>query len=342
MEMIRVSVIEVDGGRYIVSFRDPNTQKRKRKYCSSLDEAEQHRQKVIIRYYRGALCTDRVYMGHLIQAYVERYPNTKMRERKNSFESFYQHFSHFEVNQVDKQSLQYWFDVIKKENNYSNHTLSRIKCQINRFFKHLIELEINKVNPISSITFNCSNIPPTKDRVLLSGDEIKMVLERAKEYNSELLYPFIYIAIHTGARKSEIIHLRWSDVDFETSLITFKKTKNGQHRQVKMSNGLYRYLLQRKKSSGYVIYNPKKKNNQSPIRRELIQETILYFHTRYPDQKQWRLHSFRHSFAYNFLKRGGSMYTLQAILGHKHIDLTVDLYGNLKAVDVSDPSPFDF
>jgi hypothetical protein len=36
------------------------------------------------------------------------------------------------------------------------------------------------------------------------------------------------------------------------------------------------------------------------------------------------------------------MYQLQAVLGHKSIQMTVDLYGNLKAVDVENPSPYGF
>ena len=35
------------------------------------------------------------------------------------------------------------------------------------------------------------------------------------------------------------------------------------------------------------------------------------------------------------------MYQLQAILGHRSIDVTVDLYGQLQAQDVDCPSPYE-
>ena len=57
--------------------------------------------------------------------------------------------------------------------------------------------------------------------------------------------------------------------------------------------------------------------------------------------KNWSSHSLRHSFAYNFLKKGGQMYQLQAILGHKTIGMTVDLYGQLQAQDIENPSPYE-
>jgi site-specific recombinase XerD len=61
-----------------------------------------------------------------------------------------------------------------------------------------------------------------------------------------------------------------------------------------------------------------------------------------PGMKPFRSHDLRHSFAYNFLLKGGSMYSLQAVLGHKQISMTVDLYGNLKAADVGTVSPYGF
>lgn len=54
------------------------------------------------------------------------------------------------------------------------------------------------------------------------------------------------------------------------------------------------------------------------------------------------MHDLRHSFAYNYLLNGGEMYQLQAILGHKSIKMTVDLYGKLQAQDIKNPSPYKF
>ncbi|MBI2519021.1 MAG: tyrosine-type recombinase/integrase [Bdellovibrio sp.] len=61
-----------------------------------------------------------------------------------------------------------------------------------------------------------------------------------------------------------------------------------------------------------------------------------------PINKDWRMHDLRHSFAYNYLLNGGEMYQLQAILGHKSIKMTVDLYGKLQAQDIKNPSPYKF
>jgi site-specific recombinase XerD len=75
--------------------------------------------------------------------------------------------------------------------------------------------------------------------------------------------------------------------------------------------------------------------------RSQIDETIETLQKNNPGMKPWGCHDFRHSFAFNFLKRGGDMYALKAILGHKSIGLTVDLYGHFTAEHVERVSPYD-
>jgi len=65
-----------------------------------------------------------------------------------------------------------------------------------------------------------------------------------------------------------------------------------------------------------------------------VDDGIIRLQKWHPEMKRWRCHDLRHSFAYNYLKQGGDMYRLQAILGHRSIDVTIDLYGQLRAVDV--------
>jgi site-specific recombinase XerD len=72
-----------------------------------------------------------------------------------------------------------------------------------------------------------------------------------------------------------------------------------------------------------------------------IDYTIASLQEKHPEMKKWRYHDLRHSFSYNFLLKGGEMHALKAILGHKSIQLTVDLYGNFKACDVDMVAPYE-
>ena len=71
-----------------------------------------------------------------------------------------------------------------------------------------------------------------------------------------------------------------------------------------------------------------------------IRDTIISYQKKFEVEKKWTPHDLRHSFAHNYLKKGGQMYALQALLGHKSITMTVNYYGQLQASDVEMVSPY--
>jgi integrase len=139
----------------------------------------------------------------------------------------------------------------------------------------------------------------------------------------------------------EVAFLKWGDVDLDDGFITFKNTKNGTDRTIKLAPQLLELIKQRaenKLNPVYVFSMP----NDKPVNHSWILKHRRLFQDKYPEFKKWRLHDFRHSFAWNFLRNGGEMYQLQSILGHKSIRLTVDLYGHFKSCDVKIASPYKF
>lgn len=124
----------------------------------------------------------------------------------------------------------------------------------------------------------------------------------------------------------------WDQIDFGNRMISLTKTKNKMVRTLRMTDGVYEFLSEIKRSSDsiYVFTHHKGK----VISASMLNRTIIRFQKVYPDKKIWRCHDLRHSYAFHFLKKGGNMYQLQAILGHKTIGMTIDLYGQLRALDV--------
>jgi integrase len=145
-----------------------------------------------------------------------------------------------------------------------------------------------------------------------------------------------HCVIHTGARREEVRLLEWEDIDFSTGLLRFRRAKNQGERTVKMSASLSSFLQSLPRNGHYVFLNQR----GTLLGRYQIDETIATLQKKHPNMKKWRCHDLRHSFAYNYFKKGGELYALKAILGHKSIQLTVDLYGNFKACDVEMVDPY--
>jgi integrase/recombinase XerD len=219
--------------------------------------------------------------------------------------------------------------------------MNKIKSCLNSFFKYLIHREILRDSPLQGISFKRYTL--SRKRVVLSEDELRRYLSQAREYSPRVFYPFLYTLAHTGARMNEIVRLTWGNIDFETKLIHLHKTKNGGDRSLKMPDQLHNMLHELKERSNAPLESSVFRNRAGdPISKAVVKHYLKHLKLKFRHEKNWTFHSLRHSFAYNFLKKGGQMYQLQAVLGHKSIQMTVDLYGNLKAVDVENPSPYGF
>ncbi len=245
------------------------------------------------------------FVGNLIELYIQKKPENLIRERKKSFIAFYETFGHVRINDVKEEKILKWFRDIQKENKYREKNLNRIKTPFNIFFKYLVEENIIEKNPMDKIKFNNNKHPPRKTRIILSKEEVHFIIKHFKSISKDL-YPYIYTLINTGARRNEIRTLRWSDIDFENRIMHINKTKNGDRRSIRMTDEVYELLKEEKGRSTieYVFSTV----DHIHITRKRISMAIEKFQKEFPDQKPWRCHDLRHSYAYHFLKNGGNMY----------------------------------
>jgi len=85
-----------------------------------------------------------------------------------------------------------------------------------------------------------SKADETKRTRILTDDEEARLLEACQKPTRAHLYPIVIAALDTGARKGELLALRWSDVSFERMAITLRAmtTKTLKTRTVPLSNRL--------------------------------------------------------------------------------------------------------
>ena len=62
----------------------------------------------------------------------------------------------------------------------------------------------------------------------LSDDECTALIEVSKTSRWDRLYLLILTAISTGARKPEMLNLKWQDIDFQNREATLQTRKNGE------------------------------------------------------------------------------------------------------------------
>src|SRR5262249_581388 len=84
---------------------------------------------------------------------------------------------------------------------------------------------------------------PIHGRVpILSDQQITTLLHWVEQYGRPHLAVFTRIALGTGGRTSEILNLRWKQVNFKRQTLTYLRTKNKKDRTVPMDAGLVQVL----------------------------------------------------------------------------------------------------
>ena len=127
-------------------------------------------------------------------------------------------------------------------------------------------------------------------------------------------------ALHTGARRGELLKVTWADLDLERRLITFRDTKNGSARTVPLSATLTAALksLPRPIAGGPVFRTSDGAPLEPTMFRKAFEATI-----KAANLGDFRWHDLRHSAASFMVQAGVSLATVRAWLGHKSYGMTL-------------------
>jgi len=84
----------------------------------------------------------------------------------------------------------------------------------------------------------------TRARVrFLAEDERERLLAVCKVSKNPHLYAITVLALATGARRGELLSLKWSDVDLCAKKFLFHATKNGERRAAPLTGYALRVML---------------------------------------------------------------------------------------------------
>jgi integrase/recombinase XerD len=143
------------------------------------------------------------------------------------------------------------------------------------------------------------------------------------------LHLLIMVLFDNGCRVSEALELRSADVDLDNLLITVHG-KGRKDRKVPMSFELRKALFKYRRGEGLLFTTA----NGTPWGRIGALRSIKLHCRKLGFEPPARtLHAMRHTFALNYLRKGGSVFHLQKILGHSTLEMT-RRYANLLTEDL--------
>ena len=214
-------------------------------------------------------------------------------------------------------------EVTFKKKLRSGSTTNRYLAVLSRSFSIAIkEWGWLHENPVSKI----SRPKETKARErYLDKSEIALLLSECQKIRSPYLYSIVLFALSTGARRGEILNLKWENIDFFRATATFHDTKNGETRTIHLASSILDCLKQEKgRRSVLSSYLFPSSTGKSPADVRTAWDKVV----ERANLKGVRFHDLRHTAASYLAMNGASALEIASILGHKTLAM-VKRYSHL-------------
>jgi integrase/recombinase XerD len=163
----------------------------------------------------------------------------------------------------------------------------------------------------------------------------RLVGWKAKTRCQRRLHLLVLLLLDTGCRISEALALHVADIDFQNMLVLLDG-KGRKQRLVPFSfelrKKLFRYITDFGRKPDALLLASR---NETRLGRRVMLRDVKLLCKRLDFTPPARtLHAFRHTFGANYIRRGGSVFHLQKVLGHSTLDMT-RRYANLVTADLS-------
>lgn len=233
----------------------------------------------------------------------------------------------------------------RMKDDYKTSTIYQTRITLYCMFADAVENDVILKNPVTKQGCKCNFGKEPKKIKALTLDEQKKFLEAAKGSSNYNQYAFI---LQTGLRTGELIGLRWSDIDFDKKVMHVQrsmeyrysfgewkigepKSKSG-YRDVPLTEEAIRILKnQKEKLKNIKVINIEFKdfvflNRKGEPTKNSAYDSTLFKLCDKAGINRFSMHVLRHTMATRCIEADMRPKTLQVILGHSNVGITMNLY----------------
>ena len=269
---------------------------------------------------------DRVKLDDLAKEYfLTRKDGTS---KQSDIRTYNKHLSGYFENMeiITRKDINKFIKILKAKDNgrgdtLSDKTINNILTILSAIVKFALKEELikNDITPFIK-KFKIDN---TRER-FLSKSEIKRLYDRLQEEDDNQIFVFVKIALNTGARAGTIINIKKKDIDFVHGFITLKDYKNNTTYKAFLTDSLKDILSEYTKSikNDENIFKYTKDGISGKISK-ILNELFNKGLNKNDSKNRVVVHTLRHTFASHLAIAGTPIYTIQKLMNHKDIKMTL-------------------
>ena len=229
------------------------------------------------------------------------------------------------------------------EKGLSVSTIKKSVIVMNQAYKKAVLNNIVHSNPCHDISY--PKKPPRKV-MAMTAEEQEAFIKACP--NTTYGNMFIF-ALNTGLRMGEILALCWDDVDLKNRKISVKNTvvrvtnrdedatskittdihsvkTDAGVREIPLTNVAYSILKMQKEKCSFFCFES---TNGKILEKRNIVKALNKVIKNAGIKTKVTMHVLRHSFATRLLEKGANIKAVSEILGHKSIQITLDIYSHV-------------
>ncbi len=264
--------------------------------------------------------------GELFNLYYELHaiPRTKRPDNAHYFNTVHgETWRSVPVSEIDRMKVQEWVDDLAKDSRSSaTRAVNMMSAVINWGVRRGYVKDLHQ-NPCQGV----DRYPIRARERFLHPEEMPRFLD-ALEYETPLFKDFFLLLLYTGARKGNVLSMKWEDVDLDLKIWSLDN-KNGDTHVVALTDESVA-ILERRQASSTNCYVFPGRGSSSHLKDPKRAWTRIVERA---ELQKLRIHDLRRTHASYLAIQGESPYIIGRSLGHRDQRSTA-VYARLNLVPV--------
>ena len=247
----------------------------------------------------------------LFELYLERYAKPHKKSWSNDYNQYRLYLSHWDkrkISSIHKSDIEAIHAKI--DTNHGPYVANRTLSQLSTMFNKAISWGWDGSNPAIGV----KKFREISRERFLQGDELPRFFKALEEESNRNLADFFMLGILTGARKGNLLIMRWQDISFDQATWRIPETKNGSSHLVPLSPEAIDILKKRFKLKGNEWVFPSATSKSGHLEEpKSAWKRIL----KKAELQDLRIHDLRRTLGSWQAATGANSYVIGKSLGHK-------------------------